>query len=158
VSPGSTILVCPGTYREQITITRPLTLTGVNNGNTANPRIAVPLEGLTKSVLENGTPVFFQLLVQGTESGLVNISNIAVDGSYNKVNGGGLVGILYQNASGEIRNVAIYHEFAHGTGFGMGLEATTSSPKTITVANCIIDGFELFGLTAGGNVIPKASR
>jgi hypothetical protein len=134
-----------------------LNLVGVNNGWSDNPRIAVPLGGLTKSIAgTGGLPVFYQILVQGTESGTVNISNLSIDGSYNKVNNGGLVGIIYHNASGQISDVAVSQEFAHGTGFGMVLEATTPTPKTITVVNCSIHGFEQFGLTAGGNVVPQS--
>ena len=44
---GTTVLVCPGTYPEQVTVTQPLTLRGLNLrilGN--NPVIAVPSGGL----------------------------------------------------------------------------------------------------------------
>lgn len=106
VAAGSTILVCPGVYREQVTITQPLTLTGVHSDNAANPVIAVPSGGLTQSVVApaNGATMFFQILVQGTDTGLVNINNIAVDGNNNQVTlhfGGPswLSGIYYQNSS-----------------------------------------------------------
>jgi pectin methylesterase-like acyl-CoA thioesterase len=42
VPSGSTVLVCPGVYAEQVTVTQPLTLRGVNSANTANPTIIVP--------------------------------------------------------------------------------------------------------------------
>jgi pectin methylesterase-like acyl-CoA thioesterase len=42
---GSTILVCPGTYGEQVTITRPLNLTGVTSGTANQALIVVPSEG-----------------------------------------------------------------------------------------------------------------
>jgi hypothetical protein len=82
VSAGSTILICPGTYPEQVTIAQPLTLRGVQAGNASNPTVTVPSGGLTKSVIAptNGVAMFFQILIQGTESGLVNISNLAVNG------------------------------------------------------------------------------
>ena len=50
VAPSSTIFVCPGNYPEQVAITQPLTLRGVQSGNTANPTIIAPSGGLTKSV------------------------------------------------------------------------------------------------------------
>src|SRR5437660_1543854 len=72
VTPGSTIEVCPGTYPEQVIITQPLTLRGVQAGNADNPTITVPAGGLTKSVVAptNSANMFFQILVQGTESGM----------------------------------------------------------------------------------------
>src|SRR5262249_24629571 len=83
VVPGSTVFVCPGEYPEQIVITQPLTLHGVRIGNASNPVIKVPATGLTKSVIAptNGVAMYSQILVQGTESERVTISNIAVDGS-----------------------------------------------------------------------------
>src|SRR5207249_5597887 len=74
-----------------------------------NPVITVPPAGLTQSVVAptNGVIMFFQVLVQGTESGLVNISNIAVDGN-SSLNGnlnGWLPGIYYQNSRSEERRV-----------------------------------------------------
>src|SRR6516164_9746760 len=96
VPSSSIILVCPGSYAEQVTITQPLTLKGVPSANTSNPTIVVPAGGLTKSVT-----MYFQVLVQGTESGNVNISNLAVDGSSsaNKNLNGWIEGIYYQNSS-----------------------------------------------------------
>ena len=41
VPAGSTVLVCPGNYPEQVTITQHLILRGVQSANTANPTIAV---------------------------------------------------------------------------------------------------------------------
>jgi pectin methylesterase-like acyl-CoA thioesterase len=98
VPAASTILVCPGVYRGQVIISQPLTLTGVQDENAANPKIAVKSGGLTQSVNSqiNGIPIFFQILVKDTESGEVNISNIAVDGTNSRVPDAvvGLAGIL----------------------------------------------------------------
>jgi hypothetical protein len=81
---------------------------------------------LTKSVIAptNGVTMFFQILVQGTESGLVNISNIAVNGSSsaNHVLNGWIEGIYYQNSSGTVSNVATYGQNGNGNGFGIFLE------------------------------------
>jgi len=158
VAPGSTVLVCPGTYPEQVTITQPITLRGVRNGNAANPLITVPPGGLTKNVDSpiNGIPIFYQILVQGTESEPVNISNIAVDGSNSQVPGGnGLAGIYYENASGVVDKVAVYNELAARAGYGILLDNTTSSVKTITVANSSIHDFDAEGIRS--NVRPTPS-
>ncbi len=47
VPSGSIVEVCPGTYAEQVTITKPLTLQGVISGNSSQPVITVPPSGLT---------------------------------------------------------------------------------------------------------------
>lgn len=43
---GATVLVCPGTYAEQVMITQPLTLKGVTDGVSGAAIIAVPAGGL----------------------------------------------------------------------------------------------------------------
>jgi len=150
VAAGSTILVCPGVYREQITISQPLTLTGVQDLNAANPRIAVTLGGLTQSVNSqiNGIPIFFQILVKDTESGAVNISNIAVDGTNSRVPDSvvGLAGIYYQNSSGTISKVAVYRHYAKRAGYGILLDNVTTPPKKITVANSSVHAFDAEGI------------
>jgi hypothetical protein len=159
VVPSSTILVCPGIYREQVTITQPVTLRGVQSGNAANPVIKVPSGGLTKSVIAptNGAVMFFQILVQGTESGLVNISNIAVDGnsSLNQFLTGWVSGIYYQNSSGTVSNVATYRQRGNGYGFGIFLEGTTAPAKTVTVTGSSVHDFDSEGIRTNGSVVPS---
>ena len=46
VPAGSTILVCPGVYAEQVVINRSLTLKGQTIGNSAYPVIVPPAGGL----------------------------------------------------------------------------------------------------------------
>jgi len=158
VPSGSTVLVCPGVYAEQVTVTQPLTLRGVTSGNTANPTIIVPAGGLTESVIAptNGVIMYFQILVQGTESGLVNISNIAVNGSSsaNQSINGWIEGIYYQNSSGTVSNVATYGQSGNGYGFGIFLEGTTSPAKTVTVINNSVHDFDADGIRTNGRTVP----
>src|SRR6266436_7094843 len=46
VPPSSTVLVCPGTYPEQVTIAQALTLKGITSGNAGQAVITVPGSGL----------------------------------------------------------------------------------------------------------------
>jgi parallel beta helix pectate lyase-like protein len=158
VAPGSTILVCPGTYPEQVTITQPLTLRGVRSGNAANPTITVPPGGLTESVVAptNGVGMSFQILVQGTESEQVTISNIAVDGTstMNAELGGWIAGIYYQNSSGTIRNVATYGQNGNGYGFGIFLESTTTAAKTVTITHTNVHDFDADGIRSNALTQP----
>ena len=159
VPSSSIILVCPGSYAEQVTITQPLTLKGVPSANTSNPTIVVPAGGLTKSVIAptNGVTMYFQVLVQGTESGNVNISNLAVDGSSsaNKNLNGWIEGIYYQNSSGTVSDVAAYGQNGNNYGFGIFLEGTTSPVKTITVRNNSVHDFDSEGIRTNGSVVPS---
>ncbi len=56
VPAGSTILVCPGTYAEQVTIAKPLTLQGIASANQDLATIAIPSSG----AVGNATSIFGQ--------------------------------------------------------------------------------------------------
>jgi parallel beta-helix repeat protein len=77
---GTIVMVCPGSYAEQVIINQPLTLEGVTDGTGNAAVITVPGGGL----VQNGTsasfgPVTVQLLVQNTVG--VIIKNLVVDGN-----------------------------------------------------------------------------
>ncbi|MFZ1919679.1 MAG: right-handed parallel beta-helix repeat-containing protein [Terriglobales bacterium] len=153
VASGSTILICPGSYPEQVTIKQPLTLRGVRSGTAANPTVTVPPGGLTQSVISpnNGIKMYFQILVLGTGTGLVNIENLAINGSNNEVSNGWLEGVYYQNSSGVMNNLATYNQTGNGYGFGVFLESTTSDQKPVTVSHCSIHDFDAEGIRTNGN-------
>ncbi len=71
-APNGTVLVCPGTYPEQITIGFPLTVKGLTSSSSQGVIIAVPASGLT------GDPPS-QIVVENTTG--VGISDIILDGS-----------------------------------------------------------------------------
>lgn len=77
---GTTVMVCPGSYPEQVIISQPLTLEGVTDGTGNAAVITVPGGGL----VQNGTsvsfgPVAVQLLVENTVG--VTINDLTVDGT-----------------------------------------------------------------------------
>lgn len=93
---GATIHVCPGTYPEQVEITTPLTLKGVQSGNADAAVITLP----------SGTPVQpAQVFVHDTSD--VTITNITVDDSTPADTPCSLWGIIYQLASGTVKHVAV---------------------------------------------------
>src|SRR5215472_16215648 len=51
--PGNVVEVCPGTYREQVQITQPVTLEGVTGEDSARVIIAPPLGGLVANATNN---------------------------------------------------------------------------------------------------------
>lgn len=77
---GGTVIVCPGTYPEQVTITKSITIKGVIDGNLGLAVITVPAGGLVPNATTSTYGlVAAQVLVQNATP--VNISNIAIDGT-----------------------------------------------------------------------------
>jgi hypothetical protein len=154
----STVLVCPGEYPEQVTITQPLTLRGVKIGNAANPTITVPTGGLTQSVISpvNSARMFFQVLVLNTESEGVTINDLAVNGSSaaNASLNGWMDGIYYQNSSGRVSGVATFGQVGNGYGFGIFFDNTSSTAKTVTVQHNSIHDFDAEGIRSNGSPTP----
>jgi len=180
VPKGSTVYVCPGTYAEQVVITKSLTLTGLaGNGTTGtaasgsnNPVIVSPAAGVVVNTndLYNLTapanqPTAAQVLVQtpsneGTPI-VVNINNIAVDGSNNGLSGCStdLVGIYYQNASGTVNHVtARYQELGpayFGCQDGLAIYAQsgygTGGTATVTIEDSMVHDYDKNGITADGS-------
>jgi len=129
---GTTVMVCPGPYAEQVIVNQPLTLEGVTDGTGNAAVITVPGGGL----VQNGTsasfgPVTVQLLVQNTVG--VTIKNLVVDGSggtcpagSNRNVGIGVFDVGSANdgtTAATIANVVVRNELAC---FGDGILADTS--------------------------------
>jgi hypothetical protein len=158
VPSGATVLVCPGNYPEQVVIAQPLTLQGVQIGGSDAAVITSPGGGVVQNETSGyGQSVAAQIAVENT--GPVNISNIAVDGTNN---GGAactfvVYGVYYQNSSGTINHiVARNQQTGSSCGFGIVLENDSSSASpTITVANNSVHGFDFDGILAATG--PSAS-
>ena len=180
VPAGSTIYICPGTYAEQVTITKKLALEGVSGngviGTTAagsnNPVIVSPSGGVAVNAADlygypNGQPTAAQILVQTLPIDgvwpapiVVDISNITVDGSNNGLNGCAtdLVGIYYQNASGTVNHVTTRYQELPPADFGCqdGLAIYVQSgygtgTATVTVENSSVHDYDKNGITIDGS-------
>lgn len=129
---GTTVMVCPGSYPEQVIVNQPLTLEGITDGTGNAAVITVPGGGL----VQNGTspsfgPVTVQLLVQNTVG--VTIKDLIVDGSggncpalSNRNVGIGVFDVGSANdgtAAATIANVVVRNDT---TCFGDGILADTS--------------------------------
>ena len=101
-SPGTVIRICPGTYPEQVSITKALSLQG-ENGVVIEPS---HVGGDTMSTF-SGASLAPIILVKDTTD--VDIRDVIVDGTNNGITACSpdLIGILYQNASGEVAHVAV---------------------------------------------------
>jgi hypothetical protein len=146
---GATIWVCPGHYPEQIVISQPLTLQGV--ANTGAAVVIPPATGIVaNSVLGLGG----QIVVQDTAA--VTIRNLTVDGTNNGIVPCAvvLVGILFENASGLVDQVATRHQTipANAACDGRGIEVRTDSGLTSTVAvqNSTVHDFQFEGIRSLG--------
>jgi hypothetical protein len=159
-SPGGTVLVCPGTYPEQVTVKKALTITGVQSGTLDAAVVVAPSGGAVQNTtsLATGNPIAAQLLV--TETTGVNISNLTIDGSNNGISSSGctpLVGVLYQNASGTVNHVAAINQALTGNSIGcqVGLaifvQSGNGGTSNVTISNSHVENYQKNGIT--GNEI-----
>lgn len=157
VPPGSTILVCPGVYAEQIVINKSLTLKGQTSGNSAYPVIMPPPGGLVANAFglsgsgffALGTPFSAQVVIENGAN--VTIMDMAVDatGFNHPTCFPTVVGILIQDASATLTRVAVKNQLDNGPscpavifgltgvtgagGLGIGVLAQNDSLNATTV-------------------------
>src|ERR1700730_15171123 len=102
--PGDVIRVCPGIYREQVVITKPLHIEGDNGA------IVLP-NGISQNTISvaTGDGLAAAILVRNTKG--VTLEGLIIDGSNNNVMACSpdVSGILYQTSSGITRHNAIRH-------------------------------------------------
>src|SRR5580698_7904207 len=111
VTPGGKVEVCPGTYPEQVSINKSLTLLGIAAGSGDAAVIVSPSNGLVQTGTDIfNNPVAAQVLVTGATA--VTISHLTVDGSNNGLSGCSVdpIGIYFQNSSGTITDNAIRNQ------------------------------------------------
>src|SRR5271156_5578768 len=161
---GSTINVCPGSYPEQVTIDKRLTLQGVASGTLNQAVVTAPSGGIVANTVSLATayPIAAQIYVHDTTG--VTIANLTVDGSGN--NGltacgvPNLIGIYYQDATGLINNDVTRNQTsvppngcAQGTGMGVFVQSGISlvtggaGTSTVTVLNSSVHDFQKNGIT-----------
>jgi nitrous oxidase accessory protein NosD len=99
--PGSLIRICPGTYREQLSIDKSLSIEGDNGA------IVLPTRMVANTTGSSGAPIAAAILVKN--AGNVEIEGLIVDTTNNGITqcSPDLIGILYQNSSGSIEHNAV---------------------------------------------------
>ncbi len=154
VSAGGTVKVCPGTYPEQVTITKNLTLIGV--GPTAST-VVVPAGGLlTNGVTDiTGYPTAAQIFVQNVSA--VTISHMAVDGANDGLTDCSIdaIGIYYQNAAGTITDNAVRNVLLppglQGCQDGLAINVESSSGHpVVNITNNSVRNYDKNGITVSG--------
>jgi hypothetical protein len=130
---GATVLVCPGTYSEQVTITTPLTLRGIVS--TSPPVIRPPSAGLTGA----------QINVNGefnSSSLVVNLGSLVVDG----LGSSATAGVSYNSASGQINHLEVRNQTT-----GIFLVGAIDDPiDTVSISNSYVHNFSNEGISAHG--------
>ena len=164
VPSGTTIQVCPGNYAEQIIINKSLTLKGLTSGNGANPVIVPPASGLVNNAFSSttnsfwglGTPFAAQIVIQGGAD--VTLTGIALDATgFNIATCSPVVaGVLVQDASATLNQVAVKNQFnpcsASGSGIGVLNQNDSSIATTMTVKNTtFVNAGQAFESDGAGN-------
>jgi hypothetical protein len=162
VPPFSTILVCPGVYREQVTISQPLTLRGQGISNADRPVIALPPNGIVVNVTSIVFPTnsySAQVLVQNVNPpGPVSIIDMTVDGSGDNLGCAefyGLAGIFFTSgSSGSVTGDTVRGQQDGGCGVGIWIETAGAAPQKITIGNNSVHDFDDDGIVALSNQNP----
>jgi len=145
---GDVICVCAGTYPEQVTISKPLTLRADNG-------VVVIPSGMTQNSTgaAGGDSIAAIFLVQGVQD--VDLDGFIVDGSNNGLTGCSprLIGIDYENASGHIRHNAVRHislgsaDSGCQSGNGIEVETGSGSASDVTINDNSVWDYQKNGIT-----------
>ena len=158
-APGDQIEICPGVYPQQIVITKPLTLRGIQSSGFNQ----VLLQPAVTSI--PGIPFQAVITVMNTKD--VNIQNLMVDASNNTVSGCGvgLSGVHFLNASGTVEQSTVIGAKLHspqtcktltpgnGTGIQVDSDGTVTGPFHVLLKRNVIHDFSRNGILAVGSAV-----
>jgi nitrous oxidase accessory protein NosD len=151
---GDVIEICPALYPEQLVITKPVTLRGIEvNGSSRvllQPAL-IDIQGLATEAV---------ITVMNTNR--VTIQNLAIDASNNTASScsPGVAGVHFFNSSGFVENSAIFG--AHltnplgcttlpfGNGFGVQVDASQAGPFNVWIIGNSIHDFTANGVQVNG--------
>jgi nitrous oxidase accessory protein NosD len=147
--PGDRIAVCPGTYREQVRIAKPLELLAQSGAVLAPAGMAAN----TTNVF-SGAAIAAALLVEDAAS--VVVEGLTVDASANGLAACSpvLVGVFYRNASGRLSEVAVRGARLGATlsgcqsGLGVLVQSAAGASSVVEVLDSSIRGYQKNGVTA----------
>ncbi|HZU24543.1 MAG TPA: right-handed parallel beta-helix repeat-containing protein [Bryobacteraceae bacterium] len=154
-SSGDTIEVCPALYPEQLLITKPITVVGIQVENVnrvlVRPNSMSQLGGLSSEAV----------ITVVNPRGNVTIQNLAVDATNNDVSNCSVpaAGIHYYNASGLVEHNAIFNALVSdpqecgllfGSGFGVQVDSSQPGPFYVRIAHNSIHDYTRLGVLADG--------
>jgi Right handed beta helix region len=149
-SPGDKINVCPGTYHEQVKITKPLTIQGLEVANQNLATVMPTGVVANSSSLVTSNPIAAIILVDGASK--VDISNLTIDGANNGLNAclPVLMGIYYRNASGTVDGVAVKNMrpgSCTDSGYGIFVQSGNGGKSKVDVLNSSVHDYQKNGIT-----------
>jgi hypothetical protein len=156
-STAATIDVCPGTYPEQVTINRNVTLKGIISGNGGAAIITSPSGGLLQNVTGlGGSGIAPQIYV--TAGVTATISDITTDAANNQLDAlgcnGNPVGIYYQRASGTITHSSALNDILSpsltGCQGGLGILVESDQANSVTITYNQVGNYQKNGITVTG--------
>jgi hypothetical protein len=140
----TTVQVCPGTYYEQIEITQPVTLQGINSGSSGQAVLAVPSGDLTVQTTDADGNIRFPQLWVNNAGGTVNVADLTVDGTGSTQFL--LTGIFFQNTPGTLNHLTLRNQ-SHAFSAAIVVEGGGASPS-VTVENSVLHDFDNLGIFA----------
>jgi Periplasmic copper-binding protein (NosD) len=151
-SSGDTIVVCAGTYTEQLAITKSLAI------NAEIGAFLVP-PSLTQNAtsLETGDAIAAAVFISGAAN--VAIAGLTVDGINNGVTecAPDVIGVYFQNSSGSLRHDAIRNFKLSASlngcqsGTGVFVESGSGQSSSVAVEDCSIHDYQKNGITANSS-------
>ena len=149
---GAVIQICPGTYKQQFTITQAVTLQGIafgaNQAVILQPPVVFEQNGTTP--LSN-VPVYAQILVQ--DAGSVTITGLTIDGNNSGCPAGAVAGVVFLSASspssGKLTN-SVIRNTASGCSQGAGIYAENGSGFA---SNISIQGNSIHSINGGAIIL-----
>src|SRR6267142_5605062 len=153
-SAGDKINVCPGTYKEQVKVTKRLTIQGIEVAN-QHLSLIKPNAALANSTsTATGNPIAAIVLVTGTQG--VTLTHLAVDGANNGLGdcATNLVGIFYRNASGTVNDVAVRNIqlapslFGCQGGLGIFAQSGGGGKSKVNILDSSIHDYQKGGIVA----------
>ncbi|MBC8154246.1 MAG: right-handed parallel beta-helix repeat-containing protein, partial [Bacteroidetes bacterium] len=153
--PGVTINVAPGTYTEQVVITKNLTIAGGGAGSTI---IKAPAT-LAAGGPDEGAPFIKRNIVEIKGTSVVTMSGLTIDGTVTGQDGCGTDAFglyVYDNSGLNLANAAITNIrltdpslFGCQVGFAVGV-GLTGSPGSATLTNVTVNGYQKGGILVRG--------
>ena len=168
----ATVNICPGTYAEQVAITKPLTLRGMTHGGAADVVIIPPKGGLVTNASTNagqgGFPVAAQVLSHA--DGPVNLIDLTVDGTTSTIDGKlsastcnkstlptYVVGVFSELTPGTYYRIETRHQLTGSTGAisggcGIGVygDFVDNLSQGLTIQSSDIHDFDYYGILMSG--------
>jgi hypothetical protein len=148
----TTVEICPGTYSEQLLVTKPVTIEALEGGSTQGLVVVLPPSGglISNATDDFGSGVAAQVLVLATQG--VTLQNLVIDGTGNHISSTSdlVAGVYYEDSSGIVEHVTTRYQQNSLNGVGILLEGGPSNPA-VTVEDCSIHDFDYVGILTETN-------